>query len=115
MKMRFWVRCRKPRSARERIWGLADAGLEMEGEGLERPVPGDAGLLEAVGEALLFSVADLLDQKPGEDFLDGGALFLRAGELAVEDGVEALELEAGSEFVELEVHDPPRGPLPELS
>jgi hypothetical protein len=66
--------------------GGVDRLLLGEGEGLEGPIPGQAGLLQAVGEAALLAVACLLAQERQQHRRRGVAGLLGR----IEDALQAL-------------------------
>ena len=54
---------------------LVDAGLALEGEGLERPLLGHGGVLDAPGERALLAALPLGAQQPGQSVSNGSPSF----------------------------------------
>lgn len=71
--------------------GGIDAGLVIEGEGLQRPLPGELRLGEPVGEAALLALAPFLEQQPVHH-LERGQRLGHGGEEGLA-GIGARELQ----------------------
>ena len=60
---------------------LVDAGLALEGEGLEGPLLGQPARFDPPGERALLAVLPLGAQQPREEFLEGQLLLVGLGQL----------------------------------
>jgi len=87
-----------------------DALLQLEGEGLERPVFREVGAGDARFEGLFLTGVPLGAQQLGEQRGDRGAVLVCGSEQLVEAGGDGLELEVLKQLLQIFIHR--RGPDP---
>ena len=90
---------------------LVDAGLFLEGKGLQRPRFGHRRLPDAPGERALLPALPLGAQEPRQELGDGELLGLGLLELRVEDRGDLLQVQGLEQLFQVVIHRRPPGPF----
>ena len=83
---------------------VADGGLTINGEGLQRPVPRQLRRTQAIGEALLAPVGLFFEQQPVDELGGGGAFTLGTIELGIEHALCPAQAKRGEQFADRVTH-----------